>query len=99
MNVLNLAARRAKIPGYRPRQLSAFERQIENEWPKVQEVDDLLDGWIRSAASSTDLDENATVAIIASAKNQAVNCRRRRVSPFAAVDEFRQLLITKKLDV
>ncbi|MDP3645463.1 MAG: hypothetical protein Q8R25_00020 [bacterium] len=86
--------------GYRSRTFNVYERQIEEDWARDDKdgVSDLIDGWVRTVASESDFNESKIDQIVEKIVAHMLGRRESGISPFAAVDEIRLLMIEKGLN-
>ncbi len=83
-----------KYLGHMPRTLNTYEIQLEKSWNgnKV-DVCDLIDGWVRTVATGSDLKVQEIDAIIDGITSYMTGRYDDEISPCAAVDEIRLLMI------
>jgi hypothetical protein len=96
---LNLARVAGTVGGYAPRQLNPSEKQIQAIWDtEPDKVRDLVEKWIHdcigqiSATYQVNFDDNEFIEYLRIADEVVTDCRKREVSPFAAVQEIRACL-------
>ena len=87
------------IRGYQPRKLNLYEQQIENEWKagNVNAVLDLVEGWVRTITTETDLKQQVIDQHIEEISEHMNRRFGDDISPFAAVDEIRMEMAEKGL--
>ncbi len=85
--------------GYTPRRYNVYELQLQADLAdgNVASVNDLIDGWVRTVAIETDLTETQVDAIVEKIWAAVADFREREHSPFAVVEEIREMMMEERL--
>jgi hypothetical protein len=81
-----------KVLGYMPRKLNTFESQILKSWGDTADVIGIIDGWVRTVTTETDLTETQKDTIIDELAEYVRVRRDEMVSPIGLIGEIRTMM-------